>query len=139
MKKLGEVCNLYQGLAINAKTKHLLVEKSDLPLLRIKDLRNNSVEQYVDPNNYPKNSLVCKEDLIYTRTGQIGLVFTGKNGVLHNNSFKIVPEPLLLNRFLYWLLQSNEFKSKIIKLASRMAQPDITHKIFKDQSIFVPS
>ncbi len=42
VKKIGDVCNLYQGLAINQGTKHLLVENSSLPLLRIKDLRNNS-------------------------------------------------------------------------------------------------
>jgi len=42
-KTLGEVCSLYQGIAINSKTKHALVEKSDLPLLRIKDLKNNTV------------------------------------------------------------------------------------------------
>ncbi len=137
-KKIGEVCNLYQGLAINVKTKHYLVEKSDLPLLRIKDLKNNTVEQYVDPNNYPKNCLVNETDLIYTRTGQIGLVFTGRFGILHNNSFKIEPDNSLLREYLFWFLQSESFKNKILKLASRTAQPDITHKIFKEQIIFVP-
>ncbi|MBD2447529.1 restriction endonuclease subunit S [Nostoc sp. FACHB-152] len=137
-KKIGEVCKLSQGLAINVKTKHYLVEKSDLPLLRIKDLKNNTVEQYVDPNNYPKNCLVTEKDLIYTRTGQIGLVFTGRFGILHNNSFKIEPDKSLLREYLFWFLQSESFKNQILKLASRTAQPDITHKIFKEQIIFVP-
>lgn len=137
-KKIGEVCKLYQGLAVNVKTKHYLVEKSDLPLLRIKDLKNNTVEQYVDPNNYPKNCLVTEKDLIYTRTGQIGLVFTGRFGILHNNSFKVEPDKSLLKEYLFLFLQSERFKNKILKLASRTAQPDITHKIFKEQIIFVP-
>lgn len=136
---LGEVCNLYQGIAINAKTKHSLVEKSELPLLRIKDLKNNTVEQYIDPNNFPKNALVNESDLIYTRTGQIGLVFTGKKGVLHNNSFKIVPSDLLSREYLFFWLQNPTFKSKIISLASRAAQPDITHALFKQQPISIPS
>ena len=68
-KTLGDVCSLFQGIAINAKTKHALVEKSDLPLLRIKDLKNNTIEQYIDPNNFPKNALVTEDDIIYTRTG----------------------------------------------------------------------
>ncbi|MBE8966045.1 restriction endonuclease subunit S [Nostocales cyanobacterium LEGE 12452] len=137
-KKIGELCKLSQGLAINVKTKHYLVEKSDLPLLRIKDLKNNTVEQYVDPNNYPKNCLVTEKDLIYTRTGQIGLVFTGRFGILHNNSFKIEPDKSLLREYLFLFLQSESFKNQILKLASRTAQPDITHKIFKEQIIFVP-
>ena len=37
-KTMDEVCILSQGLAINSKTKHLLVEKSSIPLLRIKDM-----------------------------------------------------------------------------------------------------
>ena len=138
-KTLGEVCNLYQGIAINAKTRHALVEKSELPLLRIKDLKNNSVEQYIDPNNYPKNALVVESDLIYTRTGQIGLVFTGKKGVLHNNSFKIEPNHSLSREYLFYWLQNPTFKSKIISLASRAAQPDITHTLFKQQQIAIPS
>jgi type I restriction enzyme S subunit len=106
--------------------------------LRIKDLKNKTVEQYVNPNNYPKSCLVTENDLIYTRTGQIGLVFTGRFGILHNNSFKIEPDKSLLREYLFWFLQSESFKNQILKLASRTAQPDITHKIFKEQIIFVP-
>lgn len=121
-KKIGEVCNLYQGLAINVKTKHYLVEKSNLPLLRIKDLKNNTVEQYIDSNNYPQSCLVNEKDLIYTRTGQIGLVFMGRFGILHNNSFRIVPDESLLREYLFLFLQSDEFKEKIVKLSSRAAR-----------------
>lgn len=135
---LGEVCSLYQGIAINAKTKHALVPKSNLPLLRIKDLKNNTVEQYIDPNNFPINALVKEEDIIYTRTGSLGLVFRGKRGVLHNNSFKVVPNKKLSNDFLFIWLQNPAFKNKIMGLAMKAAQPDITHAIFKIQEINVP-
>ena len=139
-RKLGEVCDLHQGLAINAKTKHLLVEKSNLPLLRIKDLRNNTEEQYVKESGFPANALVTENEIIYTRTGNsLGLVFRGRKGVLHNNSFKIIPERILSNDYLYWWLQHDAFKSRIIELASKAAQPDITHKIFKEQLITIPS
>ena len=137
-KTLGDVCSLYQGIAINAKTKHALVEKSDLPLLRIKDLKNNTVEQYIDPNNYPANALVNEEDIIYTRTGSLGLVFRGKRGVLHNNSFKVVPNSELTKDYLFIWLQNPIFKNRIMGLAMKAAQPDITHAIFKIQEIAVP-
>lgn len=138
IKTLGDVCTLYQGIAINAKTKHALVEKSDLPLLRIKDLKNNTVEQYIDPNNFPKNALVNESDIIYTRTGSLGLVFRGKRGVLHNNSFKVVPNQELDKDFIFIWLQNPTFKSKILSLALKAAQPDITHAIFKIQEISIP-
>jgi type I restriction enzyme S subunit len=137
-KRLGEVCELFQGLCINAKSKHLLVEKSSLPLLRIKDLRNNSVEQFVAENGCPKNAQVNESEIIYTRTGQIGLVFRGRVGVLHNNCFKIRPNQMLNNDYLFWWLQNPAFRARITTLAAKTAQPDITHALFKEQPIMVP-
>jgi type I restriction enzyme S subunit len=137
-KELGDICTLYQGIAINAKTKHCLVEKSELPLLRIKDLKNNTAEKFVDPSNFPKNALVNEDDIIYTRTGSLGLVFRGKKGVLHNNSFKVKPSHEVSNDYLYLWLQNQDFREKIISLASRAAQPDITHALFKKEKISFP-
>jgi type I restriction enzyme S subunit len=137
-RTLGDVCELFQGLAINVKSKHLLVARSNLPLLRIKDLRNNSAEQFVAERGYPPNARVNESDIIYTRTGQIGLVFRGRSGVLHNNCFKVRPKSALNNDYLFWWLQNPSFRNRIIALASRAAQPDITHSLFKEQSILVP-
>lgn len=136
--KLGDVCELFQGLCINAKTKHLLVEKSSLPLLRIKDLRSNSAEQFIAETGWPKNAQVSKDEIIYTRTGQIGLVFRGRVGVLHNNCFKVRPKPALSSDYLFWWLQNPEFRVHITTLASKAAQPDITHALFKVQPIQIP-
>lgn len=136
--KLGEVCDLFQGLCINAKTKHLLVESSNLPLLRIKDLRDNSAELFIAETGWPKNSYVKESEIIYTRTGQIGLVFRGRVGVLHNNCFKVTPKLTLNEDYLFWWLQNPAFRARITVLASKTAQPDITHLLFKAQPILVP-
>ena len=135
---LGNVCELFQGLCINAKTKHLLVESGDLPLLRIKDLRTNTAEQFVSKSGWPKNARVVESEIIYTRTGQIGLVFRGRSGVLHNNCFKVKPSPILNNDYLFWWLQNPRFRTRITALACKAAQPDITHTLFKAQSIELP-
>ena len=58
--------------------------------------------------------------------------------MLHNNSFKIVPSSELDRDFLYIWLQNPIFKAKIFSLASKTAQPDITHAIFKTQEISLP-
>lgn len=136
---LGEVCTLSQGLAINKTTKHLLVNKSSKPLLRIKDLRSGSVEKYVAEEGYPAGAEVFADDIIYTRTGQIGLVFRGFSGVLHNNCFSIRCINGLDRDYCFWWLQERNFRNQIVNLASRAAQPDITHKIFKSQEITLPN
>tara|TARA_B100000965_G_scaffold205634_1_gene171720 strand:+ start:3731 stop:4891 length:1161 start_codon:yes stop_codon:yes gene_type:complete len=139
--KLGEICELYQGLAINKKTKHLLVEESSLPLWRIKDLINNSPVHFVSEKGYPKKSRVYENEIIYTRTGNsLGLVFMGKNGILHNNSFKVIPiNDSISKEYLFWFLKHDSFRKKIFLLASKAAQPDINHSTFKEQIIFYPS
>ena len=58
--------------------------------------------------------------------------------MLHNNSFKVVPKPELTKNYLFVWLQNPVFKSKIMSLALKAAQPDITHAIFKNQEIAIP-
>ena len=136
---LGEVCTLSQGLAINKATKHLLVTKSNKPLIRIKDLISNTVQKYVDTKYENKKTSVNKEDLIFTRTGSLGLVFRGREGVLHNNSFKVEPKNILSKDYMFWWLQNSTFLKKIHILARKAAQPDISHKLFGSMYIIVPT
>ena len=90
LKKLGQYVSLRQGLAINASTAHLISDKCDeqfcLPLLRIADMVDNSYTRFIS-KDVQQSVKAFSGDIIYTRTGQIGLVFTNKTGVVHNNSF----------------------------------------------------
>lgn len=138
-KKIGDIANLYQGLAINAKTKHLLVTESSLPLLRIKDLLEGTQEQFVDPKLAPLQCVVEPNELVMTRTGQVGYVFMGKSGVLHNNCFKItVTDPEVDTRFLYWHFNSNAQRDYLTTIAAGSVQPDLNHKVFKDYDVLLP-
>lgn len=140
IKKIGDFCHLSQGLAINAKTKHLVIEKSELPLLRIKDLLENTQEQFIDPVLVPSQCIVEPTELIMTRTGQVGYVFMGKRGVVHNNSFKIsVIDTAIDTRFLYWHFNSKEQREYLTSIAAGSVQPDLNHKTFKDYSLLIPS
>ena len=136
---LGEICELAQGLAINKGTKHLLVGNSSKPLIRIKDLINETEEQYITDEYENTKTEVNEEDLIFTRTGSLGLVFRGRKGVLHNNSFKVTPNQAISKDYLYWWLKNPSFLDSIHKISGKAAQPDISHKLFKAQQIKVPT
>lgn len=83
--KFGEVVELKQGMAFNSKNNHLIVE-SGIPLLRIVDLNNNSETKFVDEQFVQEKFISKPSDLIYSRTGvHLGLIFTGRIGVVHNN------------------------------------------------------
>ena len=139
VKRMGEICSLSQGLAINAHTKHLIVPSSSLPLLRIKDLKDGTREIFINENDCPKSCIAYPNDLIYTRTGTLGLIFTGFYGVMHNNCFKITLDNSQIDKHFYmYYVQESTFKENILALAKRAAQPDITHKIFKEQLVSFP-
>ena len=92
--RIGEVVSLQQGLCINSKSKHMLAEQG-YALLRITDLINDSEVQYICPEKVASKFVTSQKDIIYTRTGQVGLVFKDRLGVLHNNCFKVIPNEKL--------------------------------------------
>lgn len=138
--KLENYVELRQGLAINAQSKHLISTKKSseypYPLLKIVDMMNKDFSTFVssDVNN---NVIAQHDDIIYTRTGQIGLAFRGFNGVVHNNSFIVsLLNDELDKDFLFAILNSNFVKKQALTMAKNSVQPDLTHSMFK--SIQIP-
>lgn len=134
---ISEFVTLSQGLAINAKTKKLLVDDG-LPLLRITDLINNTQVQFIDAENVPEKSIATDEELIFTRTGQVGLVYRNKVGVVHNNCFKVIPSEGVDKDYLYWFLFQESTKRYVNAVASGSVQKDLNHAAFLSLTIPIP-
>ena len=101
---IGNVVTLRQGFAINAKSKHYMSDTpTRLPLLRIADMKSGKKEIFVK-EDIPQRFIASNEDIIYTRTGNVGLVFRNKYGVVHNNCFTVTPqdEREISRDFLYY-------------------------------------
>ena len=137
---IGDFVDLRQGFAINAKSKHYISnEPTTLHLLRIADMRDDNYEIFVK-EDIPNNFIANDNDIIYTRTGQVGLVFRNKTGVVHNNCFTVTPrDPNTLNKeYLYYVLKHPSFYRTAVSLASGSAQPDLSHGAFKSIKIHLP-
>ena len=135
--RIGRLVDLRQGLAINAQTNYLISEEeTSLALLRIADMNSGMKEVFMKEKT-PKQYIANKEDIIYTRTGQIGLVFRNQEGVVHNNCFRVIPkdEKQLSKRYLYWVLKSDKFYQYANMLAVGSAQSDLAHSSFKQISV----
>ena len=90
VKRLGEVFELSQGLQISSKKKRINMKKDGyIPLLKIVDLPTKHFSEFVSLDDVTPVYIASKEDIIFTRTGQVGLVYTNVNGCVHNNCFKI--------------------------------------------------
>ena len=128
--RFGEVVKLQQGLCFNKKNNHLLRDNG-IPVLLIKDLKNKTISQYTDEELTPKKFISKPTDIIYTRTGQVGLVFTNKIGVVHNNSFRIIANDKIYPLYIYWYLKQPTVIKHANKIAGGAAQPDLGHTAFK--------
>lgn len=137
MCKIGEVVDLQQGLCINSKSNHLL-ESTGIPLLRITDLINNTEKQFINRYKVNPKFISKKSDLIYTRTGQVGLIFKNRIGVIHNNCFKIIPNEEIDYLFLYYYLKQKSVYEHANNIAGGAAQPDIGHNAFKSIPFYYP-
>ena len=138
--EIGSVVTLRQGFAINKNTKHHMSEEpTNLPLLRIADMKDGSQNVFVK-DTIPPHFIAKSEDIIYTRTGQVGLVFTKQFGVIHNNCFTVTPndEAVLSRKYLYYALNNDDFYTKANNLASGAAQPDLPHGAFNSINIYLP-
>jgi type I restriction enzyme S subunit len=130
--EIGNLVDLAQGVAINAKTDYVLSDKENgIPLLKINNLLNNTIDQYANPNLVPKQSIIHKDDVIFTRTGQVGAVLFNKYGILHNNSFKVIPKEEIYWKYLYWYLKSEQVYNYVQKVAAGSVQKDLNHGAFK--------
>lgn len=138
--EIGDYVTLRQGFAINAKSKHYISDKqTNLNLLRIADMKANNFEVFVD-ESIPTHFIANNEDIIYTRTGQVGLVFTNLHGVVHNNCFTVKSndENILYREYLLYALRMPSFYKSANSLASGSAQPDLSHSAFKALKIVLP-
>ena len=136
--KLDEFVRLSQGLVINAKTRHLVVDKG-IPLLKITDLFNDTASMFIDKDKVNVKNIARREDLIYTRTGQVGYIFRNKVGVVYNNCFKIIPiENKVSKEILFWHFKNKNIRNLMLELASGSAQADLTHSAFFSVSMIEP-
>ena len=137
---IGELVTLRQGFAINKNTNHHMSEEpTNLHLLRIGDMKDGNFSMYVK-DTIPKKFIAKESDIIYTRTGQVGLVFRKQHGVVHNNCFTVSTndECVLDQDFLYYVLQEKSFYEEAINKATGAAQPDLPHGAFNSIRIFLP-
>lgn len=142
MRSLGEFISLKQGLAINKGTSHLVSDKKDdvfvFPLLRIADMESGKFERYIS-KDVNQSVIANDDDIIYTRTGQIGLAFRGFHGCVHNNSFIVSLISKEIDKdYLFVLLNSSFVRNQALSFAKNSVQPDLTHDMFKSISIPVP-
>lgn len=137
IKNIGGVFELSQGLQIEKSLRKQAPEKGYIPILKITDLPERRYSEYV--TNIKETFIATKEDIIYTRTGRVGLVYTDVEGCVHNNCFKIHYDKDKFNKyFVYYSLSQDRVFSYSNTVAGGSSQKDLTHPAFKSCLIVIP-
>ena len=139
-KQIGNLVSIKQGFAINKKTNHHMSdEPTKLHLLRISDMKDRNFSVFVR-DTIPERFIAKERDIIYTRTGQVGLVFRNQHGVVHNNCFTVTTndESILNQQYLYYALQEKSFYEEANSRATGAAQPDLSHGAFNSIEVLLP-
>lgn len=138
VSKIGDIADLRQGLQISKKLRLELPVSGSVPLLKITDLPSKIFTEFV--KNIPENYIATKDDIIYTRTGQVGLVYTDVVGCVHNNCFKVIFDYNKFDKYyVYYYLNSKQVRNYSNAVASGSVQKDLTHTAFKKCLFAYPS
>ncbi|MGF2143590.1 restriction endonuclease subunit S [Vagococcus fluvialis] len=136
--KVGDIFTLKQGLQISSKLRIPHSSDGYIPLLKIKDLPTKEFSEYV--TDIPERYISKIDDIIYTRTGQVGDVYTNVIGCIHNNCFIIDYDRTEYDhKFLYYLFKNNRMKKLSNSIASGSVQKDLTHKLFNQIEVSIPN
>ncbi|WP_297429892.1 restriction endonuclease subunit S [Clostridium sp.] len=137
VSEIGEIAELRQGLQISKKLRVSADVKESIPLLKITDLPSGIFSEYV--KDIPENYIASKDDIIYTRTGQVGLVYTNIQGCVHNNCFKVILDYNNFDKdYIYYYLNSKTIWKYSNSVAGGSVQKDLTHGAFKKCLIAYP-
>lgn len=138
VKTIGEVFELSQGLQIAKELRSSNPLVGYVPLLKIIELPKGNFTEFV--KDIKPQYLADKEDIIYTRTGQVGLVYTNYIGCVHNNCFKVHYDKKKFDKmFVFYMLKQNRVFTYSNSVAAGSVQKDLNHPAFKSCVIAFPS
>ena len=126
--QLGDICKFTQGTQIPFSEQIQNYREGYIRYLYIRDFFTDKDICYVK-DIYP-TKVMKKEDIMIVNTGNTaGTVYSGAEGVLSNNAFKITFEKNIIFRdFLFSFLKSHVFKHNIERLFNSSGQPHVGHK-----------
>ena len=142
--KLGDVCNLKNGLAFKSK----LFKDKGLPILRISNIQNeridtrrtvyfNAIDYKVDLKKYEVKTGDLLIAMSGATTGKLGFNDTPTTFYLNQRVGKLEPGKDLDKKYLYYLLSTKVEEN--LKISKGAAQPNLSSEQIKNIEISLPS
>lgn len=138
-KKLGEICD-FEGGSQPPKVNFIYEPRQGyVRFLQIRDFASDKHITYIPESK--KNRLCNEDDILIGRYGaSVGKILINKKGAYNVAVMKTIPNPKLLNKkFLYYYLLSDEFQSRLSRVAARSAQAGFSKEDIYDFPVLTPS
>jgi type I restriction enzyme S subunit len=132
----GRECDFSQGIQVDVGLQSEIKGDTQVRFLRIVDFtKGDEPPRYIDHPG--ERYFLCKDEIAMVRYGTVGFVCTGKEGVIANNLFKILPSVRMSNKYLIHFLQSDLFRSKLESKGATMQA--LSFGLIKPISMPVPT
>ena len=146
-KKLGEVCEIYNGNSINAdfKRKHFFGVKEGLPFIATKDISTVGTIDYKNgvriPNFEDYKIAPAKSIFICAEGGSAGkkIAYVEQDVCFGNKLYCLNPKSNnLIGKFVYYYIQSEKFKEQFYSMLTGLIG-GVSAKKFQSIEISFPS
>lgn len=143
--ELGEVCEIYNGYAFKSKE----YARSGLRVIRITNVQKGKVidddPKFISANRTDefKQWLLKNDDILISLTGNVGRVGLITQellpAVLNQRVGKLLyKKEKIINRYIFWILNSDKFEIDSIKSSSGIAQKNLSTQWLKKYKIPLP-
>jgi type I restriction enzyme S subunit len=139
--KLGKIAKFQQGLQVDVDCQFYSREENYVQFLRIVDYTNNEEKPRFIEQIKDSPSFVNKNDVVMIRYGSqtAGKVVIGKEGIIANNMFRIIPTiNEIEKRYLYYFLKNQTIYNFLMNGQSSSTMPAITFGMMYDVDILLP-
>lgn len=136
--KLGDVLSYKQGLQVGKNSQSSIYKEGTVRYLRIIDFRHDDDIKYI---NKPSTDVFCKkDDLIMIRYGgTAGEIVSGKEGVFHNNMFRIDFDKNVINeKYLRYYLSRGTLRNELFGKSRSSTMPQVSHKVMNSIILILP-
>lgn len=128
----GNYVSFMQGNQIDTEFQYEEKEENMERFLRIIDYTSNGKEvpRYIIP---PSNATyISKDEICIVRYGSLGTICRRFDGIIANNLFKIIPEKIINNNYIYYFLLQPKIQHLIKNSESSSVMSAIKHSTISE-------